>query len=163
MNIQLSDVLKAIGPNAAIIFAAWIFLSFLQARYDSAINRYTAMVQAYRNSENSAARREASKTEIEVYARRCRLMSRAVTVGLASAILFLLTLIGAAVDVIFPDHPLIALMTTGAALIGLLLVITAATLVIVENIGTPNQIRKELKDLPDISGPASTGSTKLAG
>ena len=82
MDFQLSDVLKAIGPNAAIIFAAWIFLSFLQARYDSAINRYRASIEAYRGGDQSPARSRSMKSQIEIYARRRMLMSSAVTVGL---------------------------------------------------------------------------------
>jgi hypothetical protein len=38
--LELSDVLKAIGPAASIIFAAWIFMGFLQQRYDAAVSRY---------------------------------------------------------------------------------------------------------------------------
>jgi hypothetical protein len=49
MPFQLSDVLKAIGPTASIIFAAWIFLSFLQTRYDSAVERYRGLLASYRD------------------------------------------------------------------------------------------------------------------
>lgn len=114
-------------------------------------------------AEHSGQRRDAVNAEIRLYARRCSLMSRAVTTGLVSAILFLLTLIGGAADAIFPHRPVIGVLTTCAAILALGLVMIAAVLVIVENIGTPNQIRKELADIPDISGRSSTRSTKLAG
>src|ERR1700712_1135091 len=73
MHFQLSDVLKAIGPNASIIFAAWIFVSFLQTRYDSAIDRQRALIEAYRGGDQSPERGKAAKRQIEVYARRCML------------------------------------------------------------------------------------------
>lgn len=101
MPFQLSDLLKAIGPNAAIIFAAWIFLSFLQTRYDSAIGRHRALIETYRTGDEGQERTQAIKRQIEVYARRCTLMSHAVTVGLISAILFLSTLIVGGLDVVF--------------------------------------------------------------
>ena len=163
MSFELSDVLMAIGPNAALIFAAWIFLSFLQTRYDSAVDRHRALIEAYRNGDRNQERTRAMKRQIEVYARRCMLMTRAVTVGLTSAILFLLTLLTGGLDVLFPHNPAIALIGSAAALVGLTLVAVAAVLVIIENVGTPNQIREELQDVPDISGRSSSGSTKLNG
>jgi hypothetical protein len=161
MHFQLSDVLKAIGPNASIIFAAWIFVSFLQTRYDSAIDRQRALIEAYRGGNHSPERGKAAKRQIEVYARRCMLMSRAVTIGLISAIFLLTTLIGGGLDVIFPHNSAIALICSITAFLGLALVIVAAAVVILENAGTPTQIREELEDVPDISSRSSTGSTKL--
>jgi hypothetical protein len=162
MHFQISDILKAIGPNAAIIFAAWIFLSFLQTRYDSAVDRHRALIEAYRGNEQSSERSNAMKRQIEVYARRCMLMSSAVTVGLASAIFFLITMIGGGLDVIFPHVPAIGFISSISVLLGFFLVLVAAALVIFENVGTPNQIRKELQDLPDVSGRAAARSAKLS-
>jgi len=85
MDFQLSDVLKAIGPTASIIFAAWIFLSFLQSRCDAALTRYRDLLGEYRKGED-AERAASAKREIEVYARRCTIMSWAVTLGLVSAL-----------------------------------------------------------------------------
>jgi hypothetical protein len=161
MPFQLADVLMALGPNAAIIFAAWIFLSFLQARYDSAVDRHRMLVETYRGSELGAERRKAVKRQIEVYTRRCTLMSHAVTIGLVSATLFLLTMIGSGLDVIMPDKPFIGIVTSIAALVGFGLVIVAAVLVIMENAGTPGQIREELQDIEDVSGRSSARSAKL--
>jgi hypothetical protein len=33
---ELKDVREAIGPTASLLFAAWIFLSFLRERYVAA-------------------------------------------------------------------------------------------------------------------------------
>jgi hypothetical protein len=163
MQFQLSEFLKAIGPNASIIFAAWIFVSFLQARYDSAVDRQRALIEEYRGGNQSAERGKAAKRQIEVYARRCMLMSHALTVGLISAIFLLVALIGGGLDVIFSHIRAIALICSIAAIFGLALVIVAAALVVFENAGTPTQIRKELEDIPDISARSSSGSAKLTG
>ncbi len=40
MNFDLAKVLTTVGPAASIIFAAWIFVAFLQTRYDAAVDRY---------------------------------------------------------------------------------------------------------------------------
>ena len=57
---------------------------------------------------------------------------------------------------IVPHNCGIALTTTFAGISGSVLVIVAAALVTIENIGTPSQIRKELEDVPDISSRSST-------
>jgi len=54
--VKLSDVLKAIGPNASIVFAAWNFMGFLQQRYDAALNRYQGAVGDYRSEGHDARR-----------------------------------------------------------------------------------------------------------
>lgn len=144
MPFQLSDVLKAIGPNASLIFAAWIFLSFLQARYDAAIDRYRSLVAESRTGDQDGSSDDA-KQEIEIYVRRCAVMSHAVTLGLVSAVLFLLALICGGLDVVFPNAAPIVLIGTIAGILGLALVIVAAVLVVYDNAGTRTQIRQELR------------------
>jgi hypothetical protein len=85
-----------------------------------------------------------------------------ISVGLASAILLIATLIGGALDVMFPHNPVINLASTIAGVLGFVLVMVAAALVIVDNVGTPGQIRQEFKDVPDISSRSAT-RTKLTG
>src|SRR3978361_552843 len=87
MNFELSDVLKAIGPAASIIFAAWIFMGFLQQRYDAAIDRYREVVAQYRLPDMGDVRRANIRDEIARYKRRCELMTTATLVGLVAAIL----------------------------------------------------------------------------
>lgn len=82
MDFQLSDVLKSIGPAASIIFAAWIFMGFLQQRYDTAVARYQAMIENFRSGELSRERRSNIKDQIPMYKRRCELMGRANIIGL---------------------------------------------------------------------------------
>jgi hypothetical protein len=47
MTSQLGDILKTIGSSAAIIFAAWIFMGFLQQRYDAAVDRYRSLIASF--------------------------------------------------------------------------------------------------------------------
>ncbi|MGY4601845.1 hypothetical protein ACVW16_000257 [Bradyrhizobium sp. USDA 4474] len=102
MSFHLSEILKAIGPSASIIFAAWIFVGFLQQRYDAAVDRYRQTISDYRSGEHPADRRDNIQDQILVFKYRCQLMSYACFTGLLSAILFLLTLVSGAVDVIIP-------------------------------------------------------------
>ena len=55
MDFELKDLLEAIGPNATLIFAAWIFLSFLQQRYTAAYDRYRALVPRQRGQYDAAS------------------------------------------------------------------------------------------------------------
>jgi hypothetical protein len=49
MEFKLKDVLDAVGPTASLIFAAWIYLSFLQQRYSSGYQNYRDLVSMYRD------------------------------------------------------------------------------------------------------------------
>src|SRR3954462_6929975 len=71
MDFELKDLLEAIGPNATLIFAAWIFLSVLQTRYTGAYDRYRALIEGYRNSSGDSARRRSLVQQIDLYKRRC--------------------------------------------------------------------------------------------
>src|ERR1700712_394376 len=120
--VQLGEVLKAIGPNASIVFAAWIFMGFLQQRYDSAIGRYREAVGDYRSNDHEEDRAGNLKDQILTYQHRCRLMGWATLTGLVAAILLIATLIFGALDVIIPKNAIISAGGTAAAIICFLLV-----------------------------------------
>ena len=102
MSFAIADVLKLIGPSASIVFAAWIFMGFLQQRYDAALERYRSMIGECRTASGvSDARRRNIREQLATYQRRYRLMNAACNVGLLSAILLILTLIAGELDVIF--------------------------------------------------------------
>lgn len=124
--LELGDVLKAIGPNASIVFAAWIFMGFLQQRYDSAIDRYRGAVGAYRSGDHSNERRDDLREQIGAYRRRCAAMGRALLSGLAAAMLLIAALLFGALDVIMPHVPVIAWAGTVCAIVGFALVIVSA-------------------------------------
>src|SRR3954469_14906874 len=128
MEFALSDVLKAIGPTASIIFAAWIFMGFLQQRYDAAVERYREMIGKYREVDLSSTRRENAQDQIMRYKRRCDLMNYSCLTGLLSAVMLILTIIFAEVDVIFPGTGFVKYISSAAALLGFVLVILASAL-----------------------------------
>jgi hypothetical protein len=156
--LQLSDVLKAIGPNASIVFAAWIFMGFLQQRYDAALNRYQQAVGDYRSNGHEAGRADNLKAQVLVYRHRCRLMSRASFVGLVAAILLISSLIFGALDVIMPQTAAITFLGVAAAVGGFALVIVAAIIVIVEGRVVVRQIDDELRDVPNLADGAGGGA-----
>src|SRR5438270_5276009 len=98
MNIDASNILKAIGPAASIIFAAWIFMGFLQQRYDAAVDRYREIVAQYREPDIGDTRRTNIRDAIAIYKHRCELMTTATIIGLVAAILLILTLITGELD-----------------------------------------------------------------
>src|SRR3982751_6352020 len=105
--VELGDVLKAIGPNAAIVFAAWIFMGFLQQRYDSAIDRYREAVGDFRANDHADDRAGYLKKQILSYQHRCKLMGWATLTGLLAAIFLIGALIFGVLDVLIPKVSLI--------------------------------------------------------
>lgn len=151
---QLADVLKAIGPNAAIVFAAWIFMGFLQQRYDSAIDRYREAVGDFRSNDHDSSRAGNLKDQILTYRHRCKLMGQATVVGLVAAILLIASLIFGALDVLIPKVKLIMVAGTASSLIGFILVIVAAAMVIAEGRIVHRQLDDELRDVDDLASQA---------
>jgi len=148
---KLSDFLKATGPNAAIIFAAWIFMGFLQQRYDSAVDRYRAAAGDFRSEKHDKGRAANLKDQIVIYRRRCVLMGRATSVGLVSAIFLISSLMLGGLDVIVPGKMWIGAAGIGASFLGFALVILAAAIVIAEGRRTDNQLDDEVRDVPELS------------
>jgi hypothetical protein len=155
--VQLGEVLKAIGPNASIVFAAWIFMGFLQQRNDAAIDRYRQAVGDYRSNKHDLTRSDNLRSQVLAYRRRCRLMSRATFVGLIAAILLISSLIFGALDVILPNTAWIAICGIATAMGGFVLVIIAAFIVIAEGRIVKRQIDDELRDVPDLADEAGGG------
>lgn len=155
--VQLSDVLKAIGPNAAIVFAAWIFMGFLQQRYDGALDRYRQAVGDYRSNKHDATRADNLKNQVLAYRHRCRLMSRATLIGLLAAILLISSLIFGGLDVMVPKSIIITICGIATTMGGFVLVIVAALIVIVEGRVVKRQIDDELRDVSDLAEEAGGG------
>lgn len=147
---ELGDVLKGIGPSASIVFAAWIFMTFLQQRYDGAIDRYRAAVGDYRSNDHDGDRAGNLKGQILTYQHRCRLMSWAKLIGLVAAILLIAALIFGTIDVIVSKVALVVAAGAAAATVGFLLVIVAVIVVIIEERIVYRQLDDELRDIPDL-------------
>lgn len=148
---QLKDVLQAIGPTASIVFAAWIFMGFLQQRYDSASERYKATVDQYRDKSLPKERRANLKDQALRYRRRCLLMLRATRAGLLAAMLLISALVVRVADVVFPRYPALAVAGTALAAFGFLLVILSAAIVYGESLVVGRQTDAELLDVPDVA------------
>lgn len=151
MQFELKDILAAIGPSASIVFAAWIFMGFLQQRYGDAVSRYRSLIEQCRNDDLQGVRRGNIKDQVVLYRRRFELMRRATTLGLSAAILLISTLILAAVNVVLTDATVLKYLGAGCAVAGLALVIVAAAHVIVENTIIQRGIDGELLDVPELA------------
>src|ERR1700709_2043726 len=148
--VQRGDFLKALGPNAAIVFAAWIFMGFLQQRYDSAINRYREMISDYRVNDNEESRAGTLRAQISPYRTRCSIMQWATLMGLFAAIFLILSLLFSGIDVMMPKVALINDAGTATLMLGFAVVIIAAALVIAEGRIVNRQLEAELNDIPDV-------------
>jgi hypothetical protein len=150
MGFQLKDFLDAVGPPASLIFAAWIFLSVLQQRYSDAYERYRALVQQYREPGHGERRRESVKHQILLYLRRCEQMRRATNIGVVAAMLLILALMTAGVDVVVGSTAPTRYAVAVLALLGLALVIVAAGYMVFENTLVRQALSGEPDDIPEL-------------
>jgi len=151
MGFQLKDFLGAIGPGASIVFAAWIFMGFLQQRYTDALERYRVLIQGYRVRDRDSARYGNIRDQVLLYKRRFELMRIAVNLGLIAACLLIATLIGGGLNIMFPKLPGVNWVSSGFAIGGFLLVIVAAGLVLWENFIIRRAVYAELLDVPELA------------
>lgn len=149
--VPISDVLKAIGPNAAIIFAASIFMGFLQQRYDGALGQYRAAVKEFRSDDHDKARNENLKDQVLSYQHRCKLMSIATAFGLVALVLLISSLLFSTLDVFVPKSSVVSACGTAAVVGGFILVIAAAVIVLVEGRVVSRLIDNELRDVPELA------------
>ena len=146
MNFALKDLLEAIGPTASLVFAAWIFLSFLEQRYVAAFERFRELTNEYRSNAESR-RHESVRTQVRLYRRRCELIRLATNIGVVSAILLLATIVLGGLNVVFPGHRLVPPLAAVLAISGLMLVIASAVIVLVENTLTGRALAEDVSDL----------------
>ena len=153
MQFELKDVLGAVGPTASLVFASWIFMTFLQARYSAAYERYRDMIEEFRTGKDTR-RRELIGNQIKLYRKRVEQMRWATGLGLWAAILLLLALISGALDAVFKGSPVLKYVGLVGTVAGLGMVIASATLVILENSSIKRAMDEELKDVPELEGTA---------
>jgi uncharacterized membrane protein len=153
MDFQLKDVLGAIGPNASMIFASWIFMTFLESRYSNAYNRYRMLIDSYRDGLDGK-RKDIIREEIRVYRQRIDTMRQATNLGMYAAIMLISSLIVGALDAMFGSPALMKYLGTVLAIGGLLLVIWSATKVVHENTLIRQAIGGEVKDIPELADDA---------
>lgn len=117
--MHLNALLKAVGPNSALIFAAWIFMGFLQQRYIAALEKYRMLIDQFRHHESSPAREQNLNEQILLYKKRCELMKCATNVGLVAAILLIATLILAGFATFFGGVQPLKYSSAACAFVGL--------------------------------------------
>jgi hypothetical protein len=149
-DFELKDLLEALGPTASLIFAAWIFLSFLQSRYSAAYERYRALINEFRQHQGRDRRRRSLQDQILEYKLRCEQMRRATNLGVIAAIDLIAVLLFGALGVIFPDVAAVKYLCALCAMSGLLLVIWAAVIVVIENSRLQLIIDSDLSDVPEL-------------
>jgi hypothetical protein len=149
-DFRLKDLLEAIGPTASLIFAAWIFLTFLQSRYTTAYDRYRALLKEFREHPTKDRRWNSLRDQILEYKRRCEQMRNATNIGVVAAILLISAVIFAAINVVNEALGVLKYLTAASAVIGLGLVIWAAVIVILENSRLKLIIDSDLSDIPEL-------------
>lgn len=145
MDFKLKEIMDAVGPSAALAFAAWLFLQLLQQRYTSAYTRYRDLVDSYRTGLDGK-RRDVIKGEIFLYRKRVLYMLYGANIGMVAAILLLLALISSGLDAVFKADWL-KYIGAGGIIVGLSLVVVSCVIVMVENTLIKGPIEAELEDV----------------
>lgn len=123
MDGKVKKVFEAMGPSAALVFAAWQFLQLLERRYELAHTRYRSLVDAFR---------DILKEQNGMGGRRVTSMRCATHIGMTAAFVLLLSLMISTLDAVFKADWL-KLFGAPASMLRLLLVIPAAILLIMES------------------------------
>nr|WP_314542942.1 DUF2721 domain-containing protein [uncultured Massilia sp.] len=149
MDFELKDVLAAVGPNAGLVFASWMFMHLLQGSYSSAYDHYRGLIDNYRQGAEGQ-RKDTIRDEIALYRRRIDCMRRATDYGLYAAMLLIGTLIIAVAHAVFKGTPFLNYAGAITTVVGLGMVIWAAELVVKENRLLKMPLDREVDDTPDL-------------
>jgi hypothetical protein len=155
MDFDLKKVLDAVGPNAGLVFASWMFMQLLQGRYSNAYDRYRAPIDNFRQGAEGM-RKDTIRDEIALYRTRVDYMRRATDLGLYAAILLIGTLIIAVLDAMFGSPTIFKYLGTATTLAGLAAIIWSAALVVRENHLIKMPLDRELDDVPELRDIGST-------
>jgi hypothetical protein len=159
MAFEMKDVLGAVGPNAGLVFASWIFMQFLQTRYGNAYERYRTLINDIRDDKVDGKRRQNIHDEVILYRRRINRMSKATNLGLYAAMLLLVTMISGPLDVVLGSPPFLKYVAAACSIAGLALIIWSATLVVSENKLIDMPLDRETDDLPEFARGENTVRT----
>ncbi|MDR5806541.1 DUF2721 domain-containing protein [Caballeronia sp. LZ001] len=115
----------------------------------SAFDRYRTLVTEYRAIETSNNRRRHIAEQIPLYKRRCEQMQRATVIGAIAAMMLIFTLLsGTNVTIIGHDWAPLKYLGAASTVIGLALLLWAASYLILENRCVIDVLHSEVKDLP---------------
>ncbi len=146
-DFDIQQVLQVIGPTASLLFAAWIFLQYLNQRFTESVERLRDLAENLRQATKEDRRRASVVEQIKLYQRRCVLMRWATHTGLVAAVLLLITLTLAAIVTVFHGPSAFGVVAVVCAWVGLTLVVAATVLVVRENMLVGDALRSELADL----------------
>lgn len=149
MDFELKKVLEAVGPNAGLVFASWMFMQLLQGRYTAAYTRYRELINDFRQGIDGK-RKDTVREEIALYRTRVDYMRRATDLGLYAAMLLIGTLIIGALDTIFGSPAFLKYLGTLTTLAGLGTIIWSALLVVAENRLIKMPLDREMEDIPEL-------------
>ncbi|MBW8855909.1 MAG: DUF2721 domain-containing protein, partial [Bradyrhizobium sp.] len=150
MQVTLKDFLEVVAPSASLIFASWIFLSFLQTRYTSACSLYRSLIEIHRqnHSQDDEHQRNVS-SQIALYKRRCQQMRAATNLGVIAALLLIIAIICAVLEIV-TDVAVFRPIGVTSTLLGFFLLVVAAAFVIMENSQIQYTLSSELEELPEL-------------
>lgn len=147
-QFDVHQVLQIVGPTASLLFAAWIFLQYLNQRFIESVARLRELAENLRTSETKDDRRSDSlRDQIGLYRRRCTLMRQATNVGLVAALMLLSTLTLAGIVTVFGRSTVLDVVGVCTAIGGLVLVMVATGIVFLENRLVAKALTSELTDL----------------
>jgi len=154
MDFELNKVLEAVGPNAGLVFASWMFMQLLQGRYSAAYTRYRELINDFRQGIDGK-RKDIVRDQIALYRTRVDYMRRATDVGLYAAMLLIGTLIIGALSAMFGAPAFLKYAGTLTTLAGLGAIIWSAALVVAENRLIKMPLDHEMEDIPELREIAS--------
>lgn len=150
MSFTMKDLLAAVGGNASLVFAAWIFMTYLQGRYSAAFALYRGLVESRRDGLEGK-KKDSVEAQILLYRHRCEQMRRATNLGMTSAILLITALLLGGANVLFPGAQALKYLAAVCILVGLLSVVAAAVYVLLENTTIAQALDSELATLPEVA------------
>jgi hypothetical protein len=161
MDFKLKEVMDAVGPSAALAFAAWLFVQLLQQRYTAAYTRYRKLVESVRGNVDGE-RRDVVKGEILLYRKRVLYMLYGTNLGMVAAILLLLALISSGLDAVFKFDWLKYIGAAGIVF-GMTMVVICCCIVIVETTLIKQPIEAELQNIERLRDQVRAGCDQCAG
>jgi len=136
---------------ASLVFAAWVFLIFVEQRYARACMRYRALILEYRTNELSENRKRNVASQILLYKQRCEYMRLATYLGVIAALILSASLIVGALNAIFPDVDFLKYVGAISIIAGLLMALIAALPLARENLLIRHAIDSELSDILELT------------
>lgn len=149
MDFEFSKVMEAVGPNAGLVFASWMFMQLLQGRYTAAYTRYRELINDFRQGIEGK-RKDTVRDEIALYRERVDYMRRATDIGLYAAMLLIGTLIIGVLCAMFGEPAFLKYLGTLTTLAGLAAIIWSAVLVVCENRLIKMPLDHEMEDIPEL-------------